>query len=154
MSVFSIQSINQSKFVLLPAKPTAETAATEVSKTRVRSLLSRTKVGVVNYGRIMQITMLPWKLQRNAHISNNRTLALLYDDVYIVVISFFHFQELSPTSDTALVKGLMNFIDCLTDEFHDEAKMSILAEKESCAWIEVCLCFWRDMSSRLIWFWH
>src|SRR6218665_2688416 len=45
---------NQSIFVLLPEKTTADTAATEVIKTRVRSLLSRTKVGMVNYGRISQ----------------------------------------------------------------------------------------------------
>ena len=49
--------INQSIFVLfglLPAKTAADTAATEVFKTRVRLLLYRTKVGMVNYGRIMQ----------------------------------------------------------------------------------------------------
>ena len=46
--------INQSIFILLPAKTTADTATTEVLKTRVRSLLSRTKVEMVNYGRIMQ----------------------------------------------------------------------------------------------------
>ena len=39
----------------LPAKrSSADTAATEVLKTRVRSLLSRAKVGMVNYGKIIQ----------------------------------------------------------------------------------------------------
>ena len=47
-------SINQSIFVLLTAKATADTAETEVIKTRLRSLFSRTKIGMVNYGRIMQ----------------------------------------------------------------------------------------------------
>ena len=50
---------NQSIFVLLPEKTTADTAATEVIKTRVRSLLSRTKVGMVNYGRISQFLQKP-----------------------------------------------------------------------------------------------
>jgi len=45
--------INQYSFYY-QQKTTADTAATEVLKTRVRSLLSRTKVGMVNYGSLMQ----------------------------------------------------------------------------------------------------
>jgi len=48
------QLITQSNSFYYQQKTTADTAATEVLKTRVRSLLSRTKVGMVNYGRKMQ----------------------------------------------------------------------------------------------------
>ena len=48
-------SINQSLNIrFITAKTTAGTAATEVFKTRMRSLLSRTKVGMFSKGRIMQ----------------------------------------------------------------------------------------------------
>ncbi len=47
------------------------------------------------------------------------------------------FQELSPTSDTNIVRGLMNLFDCLTDEFHDEAKVSQMEDREVVSWIEV-----------------
>ena len=52
-------------------------------------------------------------------------------------ICYVRVQELSPTSDTSLVKGLINLIDCLTDEFHDEAKLLQFSERETCGWLEV-----------------
>ncbi|XP_010794080.1 dynein heavy chain 7, axonemal-like [Notothenia coriiceps] len=39
-------------------------------------------------------------------------------------------KELSPTSDTNLVKSLMNLMDCMMDEFHDEAKMKSMHEND------------------------
>lgn len=49
------------------------------------------------------------------------------------------FQELSPTSDTNLVKSLMNLMDCMMDEFHDEAEMRHMNEKDICSWLEVSI---------------
>ena len=46
-------------------------------------------------------------------------------------------KELSPTSDTCLVNSLMQLMDCQMDEFHDEAKMSQMEDREKCSWIEV-----------------
>lgn len=46
-------------------------------------------------------------------------------------------QELSPTTDTNLVKSLMNLIDCQMDEFQDEAKIAQMEEQEVIAWLEV-----------------
>lgn len=48
-------------------------------------------------------------------------------------------QELSPTSDTNLVKSLMNLMDCMMDEFHDEAKMKSMNENDIFSWLEVCV---------------
>jgi len=44
---------------------------------------------------------------------------------------------LSPTSDTALVKGLMNLMDTLMDEFQDETKIAQMEEREIMSWLEV-----------------
>ena len=49
----------------------------------------------------------------------------------------FYLQELSPTSDTNLVRALMNLIDCLTDEFHEEARISSMEDREVVSWLEV-----------------
>ena len=46
-------------------------------------------------------------------------------------------QELSPTTDSNLVKALMSMIDCLMDEFHDEGKVAQLEEREIITWLEV-----------------
>jgi len=51
-------------------------------------------------------------------------------------------QELFPTSDTALVKSLMNLIDCLTDEFYDETKLQEFSERETSSWLEVVFPNW------------
>ena len=47
------------------------------------------------------------------------------------------FQELSPTSDTALVKSLMNLMDTLMEEFQEEAKISQMEDRETMSWLEV-----------------
>ena len=54
------------------------------------------------------------------------------DDVFLLPA-----QELSPTTDANLVKSLMNLIDCQMDEFHDEAKLNTMEEREICSWLEV-----------------
>ncbi|XP_070694441.1 dynein axonemal heavy chain 7 [Pempheris klunzingeri] len=50
-------------------------------------------------------------------------------------------KELSPTSDTNLIKSLMNLMDCMMDEFHDEAKMKSMNEKDVCSWLEGIFVF-------------
>jgi len=44
---------------------------------------------------------------------------------------------LSPTTDTALIKGLMNLMDTLMDEFQDETKIAQMEEREIMSWLEV-----------------
>jgi hypothetical protein len=59
----------------------------------------------------------------------------IYIDLTVIVI--LTLQELSPTSDTALVKSLMNLMDSLMDEFKDEAKISQMEDRETMSWLEV-----------------
>lgn len=47
------------------------------------------------------------------------------------------FQELSPTSDTNLVRSLMNLIDCFMDDFTDENKQKDRNDRESFSLLEV-----------------
>ncbi|XP_041928965.1 dynein heavy chain 7, axonemal isoform X2 [Alosa sapidissima] len=50
-------------------------------------------------------------------------------------------KELSPTSDTNLAHSLMSLMDCLMDEFRDEAKMKSMNERDICSWLEGIFVF-------------
>ncbi|CAK6963682.1 dynein axonemal heavy chain 7 [Scomber scombrus] len=50
-------------------------------------------------------------------------------------------KELSPTSDTNLVKSLMNLMDCMMDEFHDEPNMKSMSDTDICSWLEGIFVF-------------
>ncbi|XP_052080869.1 dynein axonemal heavy chain 7-like isoform X1 [Mytilus californianus] len=50
-------------------------------------------------------------------------------------------KELSPTTDTSMVKGLMNLMDCLMDEFQDETKIAQMEEREIMSWLESIFFF-------------
>uniref|UniRef100_A0A669BJA2 Dynein axonemal heavy chain 7 n=1 Tax=Oreochromis niloticus TaxID=8128 RepID=A0A669BJA2_ORENI len=50
-------------------------------------------------------------------------------------------KELSSTTDTNLVKSLMNLMDCMMDEFQDEAKIKNMDEKDICSWLEGMFVF-------------
>ncbi|XP_056144845.1 dynein axonemal heavy chain 7 [Lampris incognitus] len=50
-------------------------------------------------------------------------------------------KELSPTSDTNLVKSLMNLMDCMMDEFLYEAKIQSMNERDICSWLEGIFVF-------------
>ncbi|XP_029937135.1 dynein heavy chain 7, axonemal [Myripristis murdjan] len=50
-------------------------------------------------------------------------------------------KELSPTSDTNLVKSLMNLMDSMIDEFYDEAKIKSMNERDICSWLEGIFVF-------------
>lgn len=56
---------------------------------------------------------------------------------YYYEVLFWTLQELSPTSDTALVKSLMNLMDSLMEEFQDEAKITQMEDREIMSWLEV-----------------
>lgn len=47
------------------------------------------------------------------------------------------FQELSPTSDTNLVRSLMNLIDCFMSDFADEVKVGERNDRETYSLLEV-----------------
>ena len=46
-------------------------------------------------------------------------------------------KELSPTTDSNLVKSLMSLIDCQMDEFFDEGKIVQLEDCVIFTWLEV-----------------
>lgn len=48
-------------------------------------------------------------------------------------------QELSPTTNTNIVKSCMNLMDCMLDEFQDEESFKKLNEREVASWLEVCV---------------
>ncbi|XP_053328214.1 dynein axonemal heavy chain 7 [Spea bombifrons] len=50
-------------------------------------------------------------------------------------------KELSPTSDTNLVRSLMNFMDCMIDEFADESVIQTMNERDICSWLEGIFLF-------------
>ncbi|XP_049583590.1 dynein axonemal heavy chain 7 [Syngnathus scovelli] len=49
--------------------------------------------------------------------------------------------ELSPTSDSNLVKSLMNLMDCMMDEFHDANVMKRINDQDVCSWLEGIFVF-------------
>ncbi|XP_075466156.1 dynein axonemal heavy chain 7 [Ascaphus truei] len=50
-------------------------------------------------------------------------------------------KELSPTSDTNLVRSLMNLMDCMMDEFVEESKIHNMNERDICSWLEGIFLF-------------
>ncbi|XP_068804373.1 dynein axonemal heavy chain 7 isoform X1 [Struthio camelus] len=50
-------------------------------------------------------------------------------------------KELSPTSDTNLVRSLMNLMDCMMDEFADEAKIKAMSDYDIYSWLEGIFIF-------------
>ncbi|XP_060786498.1 dynein axonemal heavy chain 7-like [Neoarius graeffei] len=50
-------------------------------------------------------------------------------------------KELSPTTDTNLVRSLMNLMDCMMDEFRDESHIKGMSENDVCSWIEGIFVF-------------
>uniref|UniRef100_A0A3P8WKL1 Dynein axonemal heavy chain 7 n=1 Tax=Cynoglossus semilaevis TaxID=244447 RepID=A0A3P8WKL1_CYNSE len=50
-------------------------------------------------------------------------------------------KELSSTSDTSLVKSLINLIDCMMDEFHNEEKIKNMKEDDVISWLEGIFVF-------------
>uniref|UniRef100_A0A803U1V2 Dynein axonemal heavy chain 7 n=1 Tax=Anolis carolinensis TaxID=28377 RepID=A0A803U1V2_ANOCA len=50
-------------------------------------------------------------------------------------------KELSPTSDTNLVRSLMNLMDCMMDEFQNEAKLKTVTDREIFSWLESIFVF-------------
>ncbi|KAM6332812.1 dynein axonemal heavy chain 7 [Podargus strigoides] len=50
-------------------------------------------------------------------------------------------KELSPTSDSNLIRSLMNLMDCMMDEFADEAKVKAMNDDDIFSWLEGIFLF-------------
>lgn len=63
-----------------------------------------------------------------------------FTDASLLLIRKGGIKELSPTTDSNLVKSLMNLMDCMMDEFHDEARIAQMDVHEISTWLE-CIFF-------------
>uniref|UniRef100_A0A8B9LDW8 Dynein axonemal heavy chain 7 n=1 Tax=Astyanax mexicanus TaxID=7994 RepID=A0A8B9LDW8_ASTMX len=70
-------------------------------------------------------------------------LTSLFDHTLPACLQFIRkgTKELSPTSDTNLVKSLMNLMDCMMDEFREEGQIKGMSERDICSWLEGIFIF-------------
>ncbi|XP_026707995.1 dynein heavy chain 7, axonemal [Athene cunicularia] len=67
----------------------------------------------------------------------------LFDRMVSLCLEFIrkHTKELYPTSDTNLIRSLMNLMDCMMDEFADEAKVKAMNDHDIFSWLEGIFLF-------------
>ncbi|NXJ63442.1 DYH7 protein, partial [Rostratula benghalensis] len=67
----------------------------------------------------------------------------LFDRMIPLCLEFIrkHTKELSPTSDTNLVRSLMNLMDCMMDEFADQTKVKAMNDHDIFSWLEGIFLF-------------
>uniref|UniRef100_A0A2R9C426 Dynein axonemal heavy chain 7 n=1 Tax=Pan paniscus TaxID=9597 RepID=A0A2R9C426_PANPA len=89
--------------------------------------------------------MLSWVnlLPASVSVIQKEFIMGLFDRMVPVSVEFIrkHTKELSPTSDTNLVRSLMNLIDCFMDDFADEVKLKERNDRETYSLLEGIFLF-------------
>ncbi|XP_006082785.1 LOW QUALITY PROTEIN: dynein heavy chain 7, axonemal [Myotis lucifugus] len=89
--------------------------------------------------------MMSWVnlLPATLNATQKEFLVTLFDRMIPVSVEFIrkHTKELSPTSDTNLVRSLMNLIDCFMDEFADEVNVRERNDREAYSLLEGIFIF-------------